>query len=66
MGFADRDEVDAVAPILRSTMEGALTLDVPLTVDVKVGDNWESMRPLTNEDAVLAELGEAPADVVAG
>ena len=61
-----RDEVDAVAPILRETMEGALKLDVPLTVDVKVGDDWESMRPLTREDAVLAELGEAPAEVVAG
>jgi hypothetical protein len=24
------------------------------------------MRPLTREDAVLAELGEAPADVLAG
>ena len=61
-----RGEVDAVVPILRATMEGALTLDVPLTVDVKVGDDWESMRPLTREDAVLAELGEAPAEVLAG
>jgi len=54
-----RGEVDAAVPILRSTMEEALKLDVPLTVDVKVGDDWESMRPLTREDAVLAELGEA-------
>jgi DNA polymerase-1 len=61
-----RGEVNAAVPILRSTMEEALELDVPLTVDVKVGDDWESMRPLTREDAVLAELGEAPAEVVAG
>jgi DNA polymerase-1 len=61
-----RGEVDATAAILRETMEGALKLDVPLTVDVKVGDDWESMRPLTREDEVLAELGEAPAEVVAG
>ena len=61
-----RGELDAVAPIVRSTMEEALKLDVPLTVDVKVGDSWESMVPLTREDAVLAELGEAPAEVVAG
>ena len=61
-----REEVDATAPILRETMESALKLDVPLTVDVKVGDDWESMRPLTREDEVLAELGEAPAEVVAG
>ena len=58
-----RGEVDATVPILRETMEGALKLDVPLTVDVKVGDDWESMRPLTREDEVLAELGEAPAEV---
>jgi DNA polymerase I len=61
-----RAEVEATAPILRETMEGALKLDVPLTVDVKVGDDWESMQPLTREDELLAELGEAPAEVVAG
>ena len=61
-----REELDAVVPILRSTMEEALKLDVPLTVDVKVGDDWESMKPLTREDAVLAELGEVPAEIVAG
>jgi DNA polymerase-1 len=55
-----REEVDAVVPILRDTMESAMKLDVPLTVDVKVGDNWESMTPLTREDAILAELSEVP------
>jgi len=35
-------------------------------VDIKVGDDWESMKPLTREDAVLAELGEVPAEIVAG
>ena len=61
-----REEVDATAPILRETMENALKLDVPLTVDVKVGDDWESMKPLTREDAVLAEMGEVPAELTAG
>jgi hypothetical protein len=42
-------------PVLRETMEGALPLDVPLTVDVKVGDDWESMTPLTRADAIAAE-----------
>ena len=42
-----RDEVERLVPILRETMEGALPLDVPLTVDIKVGDDWESMTPLT-------------------
>jgi hypothetical protein len=41
-------------------MEGALPLDVPLTVDIKVGDDWESMTPLTREDAVAAEADEPP------
>ncbi len=53
-----RDEVDRLVPLLRETMEGALPLDVPLTVDIKVGDDWESMTPLTRADAVLAEAGE--------
>ena len=41
-----RDEVARLAAVVRETMEGALSLDVPLTVDVKVGDDWESMTPL--------------------
>ncbi len=59
-----RDELDIIVPIVRETMEGAVALDVPLTVDIKVGDDWESMQPLTREDAVLAELGEVPAEVL--
>src|SRR6266542_2412053 len=45
-----RSEIDRLVPVLRSTMEGAVQLDVPLTVDVKVGDDWEGMTPLTRED----------------
>ena len=56
-----RDEVDRLVPVLREVMEGALTLDVALTVDVKVGDDWESMTPVSRRDAVLAEAGEVPA-----
>jgi hypothetical protein len=41
-------------------MEGALPLAIPLTVDIKVGDDWESMTPLTRADAVLAEADEPP------
>ena len=55
-----RDEVDRLVPILRETMESALPLDVPLTVDVKVGDDWESMTPLTRADAIAAEADEPP------
>jgi DNA polymerase I len=41
-----RDAVAELAPVVREVMEGALRLDVPLDVDVKVGDDWESMTPL--------------------
>jgi DNA polymerase-1 len=61
-----RDEVDRLIPVLRETMEGALPLDVPLTVDVKVGTDWESMTPVSRRDALLAEADEAPAEVPAG
>ena len=55
-----RAEVDALAAIVRETMETALPLSVPLTVDIKVGDDWEGMTPLTREDAIAAEAGELP------
>jgi DNA polymerase I len=60
-----RDEVDRLIPVLRETMEGALPLDVPLTVDVKVGTDWESMTPVSRLDALLAEADEAPEEVAA-
>jgi DNA polymerase-1 len=41
-----RAEVGELAPFVREVMEGALKLDVPLDVDIKVGTDWESMTPL--------------------
>jgi DNA polymerase-1 len=38
-------EVDRLVPILVDTMEGALALDVPLTVEVKSGPRWDEMKP---------------------
>jgi hypothetical protein len=55
-----RDEIDRLAPVIRSTMESAMPLDVPLVVDLKVGDSWEGMRPLTRADAIAAEADEPP------
>jgi DNA polymerase-1 len=55
-----REELDRLAPVVRQTMEGALPLSVPLVVDIKVGDDWESMTPLTRADAVAAEADELP------
>ncbi|HZC33715.1 MAG TPA: DNA polymerase, partial [Candidatus Bathyarchaeia archaeon] len=61
-----RDELDRLVPVVRETMESALRLNVPLTVDVKVGDDWESMTPLTRADAIAAEADEAPVEPIAG
>jgi DNA polymerase-1 len=43
-----RSDVAAIAPIVREEMEGAVKLDVPLTVDLKSGDDWESLTLLTD------------------
>ena len=37
---APNDEVEMVAKILKSEMESVFTLDVPLKVDVKIGECW--------------------------
>ena len=37
-------EVDQLVPLLIETMEGALALDVPLTVEAKVGPRWDEMQ----------------------
>ena len=55
-----RDEVADLAAIVRETMEGAMPLSVPLVVDIKVGDDWESMTPLTRADEIAAEADEMP------
>ena len=39
----DEDELPALAELVRELMEAALPLDVPLLVDLKVGQNWEQM-----------------------
>jgi len=44
-----RSLVPELAPMVRQTLESALRLDVPLDVDVKVGDDWEQMTVLPRE-----------------
>ncbi|MDP8904721.1 MAG: DNA polymerase I, partial [Chloroflexota bacterium] len=41
-----RAELTDLAPQVREVMEDALELDVPLDVDLKTGDDWESMTPI--------------------
>jgi DNA polymerase I-like protein with 3'-5' exonuclease and polymerase domains len=42
----DADELEELAAMAKEIMEGALVLDVPLDVDLKVGDDWERMDRL--------------------
>jgi len=37
---AHKDEVDELRPMIKEIMEKALPVDVPITVDTGVGDNW--------------------------
>ena len=42
---APSSEVETVRRLLKQEMEGAVELDVPLVVDVGVGDNWMDAKP---------------------
>lgn len=41
-----RTELDALADLVRRTMEGAIALSIPLTVTLKAGPNWLDLAPL--------------------
>ncbi len=58
-----RTGVDELVALVRETMETAMPLDVPLTVDVKAGDDWESMRPVPRPPGAAASA--TPAETVA-
>jgi DNA polymerase-1 len=42
----EREDVPAVAALLRETMEGAATLSVPLETEVQAGPNWDDLAPV--------------------
>jgi DNA polymerase-1 len=46
----DADERDELAALAATTMEAALPLSVPLTVDLKVGTDWDRMDRLVAAD----------------
>ena len=42
---APAGEAGAVAELVRDVMERAMTLAVPLTVDIGIGQNWKEAKP---------------------
>ena len=38
------DEIDRLKELVRNCMENALILDVPLVVDIKIGENWYDVK----------------------
>jgi len=47
----DESELPRLAAMVKELMEAALPLDVPLEVDLKVGENWEQMDRYLRSDA---------------
>ncbi len=41
-----KDEIDKYVPMLKSEMEKAMKLDIPVVVDVKVGKNWADLTAI--------------------
>jgi DNA polymerase-1 len=40
------EEIETIASLVRTTMEDAYELAVPLRVDVEVGPNWRDLTPI--------------------
>ncbi|GAB6181165.1 DNA polymerase I [Desulfotomaculum defluvii] len=43
---APENEIETLIKLVRRCMENALTLDVPLVVDIKLGVNWYEAKPI--------------------
>jgi len=60
----DEEELPALASLAREVMESALPLDVPLEVDLKVGQNWEQMdRYLRADDGTWRRMEKTAIEV---
>ena len=59
----DEGELPALADLAVEVMEGALPLDVPLEVDLKVGSNWEQMDRYLRGDGGWRRVPKTAGDV---
>ncbi len=59
----DESELPELAALVSELMEGALPLDVPLEVDLKVGSNWEGMDRYVPIEGAWQRVPKSAADV---
>jgi DNA polymerase-1 len=60
----DEEELSTLAALAREVMEGALPLDPPLEVDLKVGTDWENMdRYLRADDGTWRRVPKSAVEV---
>jgi DNA polymerase-1 len=60
----DEEELPTLAALAREVMEGALPLDPPLEVDLKVGTDWENMdRYLRADDGTWRRVPKSAVEV---
>jgi DNA polymerase-1 len=59
----DEEELPVLAELAREVMEGALPLDPPLEVELKVGSNWENMDRYVREDGTWRRIPKSAAQV---
>ncbi len=59
----DESELPELAALVSELMEGALPLDVPLEVDLKVGSNWEGMDRYVPVEGAWQRVPKSAADV---
>jgi DNA polymerase-1 len=59
----DEEELPRLAGMVEELMEGALPLDVPLEVDLKVGANWEQMDRYEQADGAWRRVPKSAGEV---
>jgi DNA polymerase-1 len=59
----DEEELPRLAGMVEELMEGALPLDIPLEVDLKVGENWEQMDRYVRDDAGWRRVPKSAGEV---